>query len=192
MSNDQTIIYIKSRRLDNPDMPTSLLPTDTKQALSQDSSAIISTELHPIDHISPDLLSLSPDLLQQVKDLLNSSRQSNVPPFQDLPDMEEIYVPVSNGEIRVLHYCPPSAESVRPLVFVPGWGVPPSVFSDWFEVLYNRVEFYYIERRKAVECTAGRLNLLCHIRLQIFSGQLRNWDCMNVILFYLAPVGVQQ
>ena len=89
-----------------------------------------------------------PKLLQQVTDLLNSSRQSNVPPFQDLLNIEEIYVPVSNGEIRVLHYCPPSAESIRHLVFVPGWGLPPSVFSDWFEVLYNRVEFYYIETRE--------------------------------------------
>ena len=120
----------------------------TQQSLSQDSSGIITSKLYQPAQISPDLLSLSPDLAQQVVDLLNSSRQSNVPSFQDLPDMEKIYIPVPDGEIRILHYCPSSPESVRPLVFVPGWGVTPSVFTDWFEVLYNRVEFYYIETRE--------------------------------------------
>ncbi len=130
-------------------MTTSSQTNDTQQRSSQVSSATVaSPKIYHTSKLSSDLLSLSPDMLQQVTDLLNSSRQSNVPPFQDLPDIEEIYVSVPNGEIRVLHYCPSSAESVRPLVFVPGWGVPPSVFIDWFSVLYNRVEFYYIETRE--------------------------------------------
>ena len=45
------------------------------------------------------------------------------------PDVSRtVYVPVEDGEIRVLHIRPENPVAVRPIVLVPGWGSLPSGF----------------------------------------------------------------
>ena len=67
-----------------------------------------------------------------------------------------VYVPVKDGEIRVLHHLPPNAARLRdarvpqgrPIVFLPGWGTIPEGFKEFLEVVYGQSECYYLETRE--------------------------------------------
>ena len=72
---------------------------------------------------------------------------------------EVLYVPVKDGEIRVLHHIPAGShpavrhetgrsEEVRPVVFLPGWGTIPEGFKEFLEVVYGQAECYYLETRE--------------------------------------------
>lgn len=91
---------------------------------------------------------ISPELADRLDLMLSSTHRIDVPHFWDENISKYYYIPVPDGEIRVIHYYPENPISIRPIVFVPGWGVTPSGFQDFFEVLYQKVEFYYIETRE--------------------------------------------
>lgn len=62
-------------------------------------------------------------------------------------------IPVEGAEIRLLHSRPQSAvethsRPTRPILFVPGWGAVPEEFQEFYELLHNEVELYYLETRE--------------------------------------------
>jgi len=61
---------------------------------------------------------------------------------------EHLMIPVDGAEIRVIHIRPERPEGVRPVVFVPGWGVVPQGFQEFYAALHGRVELYYVETRE--------------------------------------------
>lgn len=98
-----------------------------------------------------DLLIITEDQEQFIKNLLDDTKiDENLPDFsvEDGETRRIIYVPVDDGEIRVIHVNPKNKISKRPLVFIPGWGVIPRNFIDLYEVLHDKVELYYIETRE--------------------------------------------
>ena len=96
--------------------------------------------------VFPELMS-TPEQDEVVGRMLKEADQ-DAPRFWEGDVSEHLYVPVDDGEIRVLHYKPENPVSKRPVAFVPGWGVTPIGFYDFFKVLYNRAECYYIETRE--------------------------------------------
>lgn len=64
------------------------------------------------------------------------------------PFTRVIYTEGTNGALRVLHHDPKTKESQRPVVFLPGWGTMPEGFSDFFSMLIDRTELYYVETRE--------------------------------------------
>ena len=60
----------------------------------------------------------------------------------------EICVPVDGAEIRVFHKNPVHKDTVRPVVVVPGWGVVPEIYQEFYRVLHGRVEWFYLETRE--------------------------------------------
>ena len=62
--------------------------------------------------------------------------------------MDEQYVDCSDGALRVLHFKPHRAGGERPVVFVPGWGTSPEVFTDFFRMISGKIECYYVETRE--------------------------------------------
>lgn len=92
-------------------------------------------------------LFISPEQEEKVQQMLKAVKQE-APPFWEEGVTESFYLPVDDGEIRVFHWIPENPVSIRPVVFVPGWGVMPVGYYDYFRVLYNRVECYYIETRE--------------------------------------------
>jgi len=79
--------------------------------------------------------------------------------FWEIDECSTIYVPVDDGEIRVLHIKPNKPVAKRPLVFIPGWGGLVEGYTDFYEVLHDKVEFYFLETRekKAVNLTEKQL-----------------------------------
>lgn len=97
--------------------------------------------------IPPSLLTLTAEQEKKVKSLLDETRQEASKTWWE-SDIETFYVPVRDGELRVFHWKPKNPISKRPIVFVPGWGIPPVCYNDFYEVLYNKAECYYIETRE--------------------------------------------
>lgn len=95
-----------------------------------------------------EMISIEPELYAQVQEMLKKTIRTDTPQLEDSSISNAIYVPVPNGHIRVLHYQPKNPLSKRPILFVPGWGVTPAGFQDFFEVLYEKVELFYIETRE--------------------------------------------
>ena len=93
------------------------------------------------------LLVMSPKLEQKVHEMLEST-MNNVPNFWEIETTESFYVPVDNGEIKVYHIKPKNPVSKRPLVFIPGWGTSGIGFVDFYEVIHDKVECYYVETRE--------------------------------------------
>ena len=108
----------------------------------------ISLETISVQSAIEQMTELSPELTPQLDQMLASTHRNDVPNFWDADISNHYYIPVPDGEIRVIHYRPEFSASIRPLVFVPGWGVSPAGFQDLFEVIYEKVEFYYIETRE--------------------------------------------
>lgn len=95
----------------------------------------------------PPELTISKAEEKKIHQLLEATRRKT-PNFWDEGISESFYVPVENGEIRVLHVKPQNPVSKRPVVFVPGWGGLPEGYVDYYEVVHDLVEFYYVETRE--------------------------------------------
>ena len=93
------------------------------------------------------LLEVTPESERKVHEMLESTVRS-VPNFWEIDTTESFYVPVDDGEIKVYHIKPENPISKRPLVFIPGWGTSEIGFVDFYEVLHDKVECYYIETRE--------------------------------------------
>ncbi|MBE3063646.1 MAG: hypothetical protein IMZ69_01350, partial [Spirochaetes bacterium] len=70
------------------------------------------------------------------------------PGFWEPGEGEEIWIPVEGAEIRVLHCVPPRPTARRSVVLVPGWGVIPAGYQDFYQSVRGKAEFYYIETRE--------------------------------------------
>jgi len=68
--------------------------------------------------------------------------------YWKLPQCEEIYIPVEDAEIRVFHIKLERPAAKRPLVFIPGWGVIPEGFAEYYGGIHGQADFYYIETRE--------------------------------------------
>lgn len=68
--------------------------------------------------------------------------------YWKLPQCKEIYIPVEDAEIRAFHIKPKRPSAKRPLVFIPGWGVTPEGFAEYYGGIHEQAEFYYIETRE--------------------------------------------
>lgn len=96
---------------------------------------------------------------QAVSALLASSAP-DAPPFWE--SGEHIRVPVGDAEIRVIHCMPGGAEArsgaraVRPVVLVPGFGVIPEGFQDFYRAIHGRAEFFYVESREKASSRLDR------------------------------------
>lgn len=67
---------------------------------------------------------------------------------------ETIRLPVTDGELRVLHTAP--VRRGRPILFVPGWGAVPEEFKEFYEFLHGEAELYYLETREKQSSTLHR------------------------------------
>lgn len=95
------------------------------------------------------MLTITDKQIQNVEKLIQSVKQP-IDEFWSKKDCKVNYVPVDNGEIRLIHYKPKEPICIRPIIFVAGWGTSPEVFLDFYEVFYNRVEFYFLETREKI------------------------------------------
>ncbi len=93
------------------------------------------------------MLDLTPELEQKVHEMLKATERE-VPNFWESHTTEILYAPVDDGEIRIYHFKPDNPISKRPLVFIPGWGGTEMGYVDFYEVIHDRVECYYIETRE--------------------------------------------
>jgi pimeloyl-ACP methyl ester carboxylesterase len=78
---------------------------------------------------------------------------------------EEIRVPVAGAEVRVFHFAGPNGGQARgaqrPIVLVPGFGVIPEGFQDFFAAVHGLTELYYVETREksSSRIAAGRADM---------------------------------
>jgi len=70
------------------------------------------------------------------------------PPFWQGGVCDELYVPVEGAELRVYRHRPQRPTARRPIVLVPGWGALPETFQEFFDVVYNQAEWYFVETRE--------------------------------------------
>lgn len=96
-----------------------------------------------LDH----MLDISTELESKAHNMLVNAKQ-DAPNFWEIETTTSFYVPVKDGEIRVYHFQPKNPISKRPLVFIPGWGGTEIGFMDFYEVIHNKVECYYVETRE--------------------------------------------
>ena len=94
------------------------------------------------------LLTIKPEKIQELRRRKDELKQESVPEYWKEPISTIHWVPVENGEIRVLHIKPEKPESVRPIVFLSGWQTMPHQFTELYKILHNRVEFFFIETRE--------------------------------------------
>lgn len=94
---------------------------------------------------------------QDTTEILNTSIQNDVPNFWEMEDAEHIYIPVDGGEIRAIHIKPENPISKRPLLFLPGWAVPPIAFQDFYAIAHKKYDFYYLETREKTSSRISRL-----------------------------------
>ncbi len=92
-------------------------------------------------------LDITQELEQKVLEMLTATERK-VPNFWEIDTTEKLYIPVDDGEIRVYHFKPNNPISKRPLVFIPGWGGTKVGFMDFYEVIHDKVECYYVETRE--------------------------------------------
>lgn len=79
------------------------------------------------------------------------------PPFWEPGVCDELYLPVQGAELRVYRHVPRRGAARRPIVLIPGWGAIPETFQDFFEVVHDRAEWYFLEtREKASSRLASR------------------------------------
>ncbi|MHA1188040.1 MAG: hypothetical protein ACTSXA_15880 [Candidatus Heimdallarchaeota archaeon] len=94
------------------------------------------------------ILTISDEKKQRFKEQFTSLIQKNVPKLWEEPYSKEYWIPVDGGEIRVLHIKPEKPTNSRPVLFISGWQSMPYQFEDMYEIIYNRVEIYFVETRE--------------------------------------------
>ena len=108
-----------------------------------------------VNKLLPSELFFTDEQEKKVENILTSTKKDNIPNFWNQETCKTFYVPVDDGELKILHIKPKNPQTKRPLVFVPGWGGLVEGYTDFYEVIHNKLEFYYIETR---EKRSSRLN----------------------------------
>lgn len=96
-------------------------------------------------------------ILQQLQAL----RQEEGITFFSPEYSREKYIDVEDGRIRIFHHTPPRPLSLRPLVFLPGWGTTPEGFADFFNIVDGRIECYYVETREKNSSVLSKSEARC-------------------------------
>ncbi|MCK5410136.1 MAG: alpha/beta hydrolase, partial [Candidatus Heimdallarchaeota archaeon] len=99
-----------------------------------------------VEMIPPEL-EMDPELEVKVQKMIENAKQ-DAPNFWEGGISKHLYVPVDDGELRVLYIKPKNAVSRRPIVFIPGWGGIFEGYQDFYRMLHDRSEFYFIETRE--------------------------------------------
>ena len=68
--------------------------------------------------------------------------------FWEEPTAKIHWIPVEDGEIRVVHIKPNNRKSKRPVIFISGWQAMPYQFADVYKIFHERVEVYFVETRE--------------------------------------------
>ena len=76
------------------------------------------------------------------------AHKSPAPPFWESGVGKEIFISTNRARIRVLNFSCRSSCNARAVVFVPGFGATPPGFQDFYEVLREKAELYYLETRE--------------------------------------------
>jgi len=82
------------------------------------------------------------ELLQQRID----AERREAPPMESASELH--YLTIPGGRLRAFHARPSTVEAARPIVMVPGFGAVPSGWHDWWSVLHDRTEVFYLETRE--------------------------------------------
>lgn len=96
------------------------------------------------------VLRLEPEKQNALYQWLDAEKRS-APAMTEASQMSML--PVEGAEIRLLHSRPRRAPEggappARPILFVPGWGAVPGEFQEFYELLHDEVELYYLETRE--------------------------------------------
>jgi hypothetical protein len=102
------------------------------------------------------ILTITSDQQTKIRQLLAQLRQENVPEYWEEPHCKILWIPVDNGEIRVLHIKPDKPLDTRPIIFIGGWQTMAYQFQETFEILHDRVEVYYVESRESYTSKLNR------------------------------------
>ncbi|HUT80759.1 MAG TPA: alpha/beta hydrolase [Candidatus Bathyarchaeia archaeon] len=93
--------------------------------------------------------------VQKIRSKIEELKQS-VPSFWEEPNCKINNIPVAGGTIRVLHLKPVNPISIRPIVFLSGWSSMPRLFNEFYEMLHDRIEFYFVETREKITSNIKR------------------------------------
>ena len=113
----------------------------------------------PVDPLAAALM-VSLETERNVAALMRAANRP-APRFWEPGVGDEIYVPVEGAEIRVFHFRGQDGGARRPVVLVPGFGVIPVGFQDFFASVYGMTELYYVETREksSSRIAAGRADM---------------------------------
>jgi pimeloyl-ACP methyl ester carboxylesterase len=84
---------------------------------------------------------------------LLASAAADAPPFWESGEL--IRVRVGDAEVRVIH-CGAAEPALRPIVLVPGFGVIPEGFQDFYASVHGQAELYYVETREKASSRLDR------------------------------------
>ncbi|MHA2357912.1 MAG: alpha/beta hydrolase [Candidatus Heimdallarchaeaceae archaeon] len=107
----------------------------------------MSTKEFAGNNVLPAELTVTKEIETKIDNMIEAAKRK-VPNFWEIDECSTIYVPVDDGEIRVLHIKPKNPITKRPLVFIPGWGGLVEGYTDFYQVLHEKVEFYFLETRE--------------------------------------------
>ena len=93
-------------------------------------------------------ISVTDEQLQKIRKRKEELRQDFEPIFWEEPIAKIHWVPVEDGEIRVVHVKPKNPISKRPIVFISGWQSMPYQFTEMYKIIHNRTEIYFVETRE--------------------------------------------
>ena len=106
------------------------------------------TKANEIPMEKPPELRVTPEQQKKIDDFIEATKKGNVTTYWDEKITKYLYVPVDDGEIRVVLVKPEKIINKRILVFMPGWVVETAGFHELYETLHDEVEFFYIESRE--------------------------------------------
>lgn len=94
------------------------------------------------------VLTITLEQQKKIKQQLEQLKQKNVPEYWEEPHCKINWIPVDDGEIRVLHIKPNNPIGVRPIIFLGGWQTMSYQFYDMYKIMHKRVEFFVVETRE--------------------------------------------
>jgi pimeloyl-ACP methyl ester carboxylesterase len=94
-----------------------------------------------------DMFTLTEAQKQGIKELLDKGRR-DTPLFCEDGVNDEIFIPVTDGEVRVLHHKPEKQTTKRPILFLPGFVAAPWTWNDFHRAHHGFAEYFYFETRE--------------------------------------------
>ncbi|NPE06637.1 MAG: alpha/beta hydrolase [Asgard group archaeon] len=110
-----------------------------------------------------DNFNLTEDQEKWIKTFIEKGRR-DTPLFCEEGVNEEIFIPVKDGELRVLHHKPEKQTTKRPIIFLPGYVAAPWTWNDFHRAHHGFAEYYYFETR---EKKSSKMNRHRKIQLSI-------------------------